>query len=346
MAEFAYRNQLTRALRPTFRFSHPEPDAFSAPPLSQTPLVAMGGGKDSIVSTELMRPYAPVLFAVNPNTVIRSVCDAAGLPTLFVQRRLDPRLFELNAAGAYNGHIPVTAINSLLALATSALHGLGHVVMSNERSASAGNLNWQNIDVNHQWSKGLAAERALSDAVASTMGRESGYFSLLRPLSELHIAKLFARSTRYDHAFTSCNIVFRLRDAANTWCGNCPKCRFVFLALAPFVDRDRLSTIIGADMLEDFTQLSGYQELMGLVRHKPFECVGETTESLVALRLLRQSREWARSAIIEALAGEVPREDWPTEQDVAAVFTPSPDHHVPAIYQHVIAGPGMNYAHR
>ena len=51
MAEFAYRNQLTRALRPTFRFSHPEPDAFSAPPLSQTPLVAMGGGKDLSCST-------------------------------------------------------------------------------------------------------------------------------------------------------------------------------------------------------------------------------------------------------------------------------------------------------
>lgn len=335
LAEFAFRNNLPRALRPDFVASQRES---SLPPelptLSRHPLVPVGGGKDSVVTVELLRQAgaAPVLFSVNPNAVMRNVIEVAGTPMLEAKRTVDQQLFKLNELGAYNGHIPVTAINSLIAVATAVLHGLGPVVMSNERSASSANLTWEGQEINHQWSKGLDAERELAQVLASCVGREVGYFSLLRPLSELHIARIFAKNTAYDAVFTSCNAVFKLRNAATTWCGNCPKCRFVFLALAPFMTRDRLTGIFGTNLLSDVTQLSGYRELIGLAGQKPFECVGEIEESLVALQLVAESEAWRNDVVVRQLVSEIPAARIPTAETIAGVFTPNTDHLIPAEY--------------
>jgi hypothetical protein len=246
---------------------------------------------------------------------------------------------ELNEAGAYNGHIPVTAINSLIAVAASLMHGLGPVVMSNESSASVPNLSWLGRDINHQWSKGLPAERllgaallahALGAALLAHAGLKDAYFSLLRGLSELHIAGLFAKFTAYDEVVTSCNAAFKQRDASERWCGHCPKCRFVFLALAPFTGRERLVHIFGTDVLADMSQLGGYRELMGLTAHKPFECVGEIEESLVALRLLSEHPDWRAAPIVTALAAEVPA--LPSDAEVGAAFRGDAPNVVPPRY--------------
>ena len=57
--------------------------------------------------------------------------------------------------GAYNGHVPVTAINSVIGLIVADANGLGPVVLSNERSSNVGNVSWLGRDVNHQWSKSI-----------------------------------------------------------------------------------------------------------------------------------------------------------------------------------------------
>ena len=69
--------------------------------------------------------------------------------------------------------------------------------MANERSASSGNLSWDGVEVNHQFSKGLRAERLLSAALAEAALRSCALFSVLRPASELAIARAFARMERY-----------------------------------------------------------------------------------------------------------------------------------------------------
>ncbi|MEV5447327.1 RDD family protein, partial [Streptomyces sp. NPDC052644] len=288
------------------------------------PLSAVGGGTDSIVSLEALRRggFDPVPFSVNPNHVIVAVNEASGLPALAARRRLDPVLFDLNAAGARNGHIPVTAINSLIAVATAVLHGLGPVVMSNERSASDPNLIWNGHEINHQWSKGVEAEGLLRAALAGHAGLTEPYFSLLRPLSELHIARLFATIDRYDAVVTSCNAAFKLRDASARWCRDCPKCRFVFLAMAPFMPRERVVGIFGGDLLADETQIPGYRELLGVDGHKPFECVGEVEESVVALSLLAAQDQWRDAPVVRALVDAVPAAAWSTAA-TSDVFTPA-----------------------
>jgi hypothetical protein len=272
----------------------------------------------------------PVPFSVNPNPLIRSVNVASGLTALAVRRQLDPRLFELNKAGALNGHIPVTAINSLIAIATAVWHGLGPVVMSNERSASDPNLIWNGREVNHQWSKGIEAEGLLRDAVIAHVGLTEPYFSLLRSLSELHIAQLYARTDAYDDVMTSCNKAFKLHDPTVRWCGDCPKCRFVFLALAPAMDRSRLVHIFGQDLFDDPAQVPGFLELLGIDAHKPFECVGEVEESLVALAMLTDD-----APVLVALRAAVPAEAWAaaSREDV---LTPGGPTFVPPTYAKIL----------
>jgi hypothetical protein len=335
LAEFAYRNDLPHVL--DLELAGPAGPAVPDPPgrhPADRPLVPVGGGKDSLVSVEALRAagFAPVLVSVNPNELTTGVTDATGLPALRVTRVLDPRLFTLNRTGAYNGHVPVTAINSLAAVATAVLHGLGPVVMSNERSASVPNLRWRGRPVNHQWSKGIDAEGQLRAALAAHAGLPEGYFSLLRPLSELHIASCFARFTAYDQVMTSCNAAFRLAGRSSRWCGDCPKCRFVFLALAPFLPRRRLLGIFGADLLADPHQLPGYRELAGITRHKPFECVGEPVESLAALRLVAGQPEWADAPVVRRLRAEVDHPAWLPDADLAAVFRAANLHHAPEPY--------------
>ncbi|MFG1885354.1 hypothetical protein [Micromonospora sp. NPDC049102] len=334
LAEYAYRNELPHVLelRPEVPAGIPgTPRVYDNS--DRRPLSAVGGGKDSIVSLEALRRAGldPVPFSVNPNHVIVAVNEASGLTPLAARRRIDPVLFDLNAAGALNGHIPVTAINSLIAVATAVLHGLGPVVMSNERSASDPNLIWNGHEINHQWSKGVEAEGLLRGALAEHAGLTEPYFSLLRSLSELHIARLFAEFDRYDDVVTSCNAAFKLRDASERWCRNCPKCRFVFLAMAPFMPRERVTHIFGGDMLADPEQIPGYRELLGVDGHKPFECVGEVEESVVALGLLAEQDQWRDAPVIKALVEAVPATAWSAVAQTD-VFTPGGPNHIPATY--------------
>ena len=332
LAEYAYRNQLAHVLDLTVEVPAGSPAAAPVDNALGRPLSAVGGGKDSIVTLEILRPAGldPVPFSVNPNPVIVAVNRAAGLPALAARRQLDPKLFELNKAGALNGHIPVTAINSLIAIATAAWHGLGPVVMSNERSASDPNLIWNGHEINHQWSKGVVAEGLLRSAVIAHSGLTEPYFSLLRSLSELHIAQLFARQHAYDDVVTSCNKAFKLHDPTARWCGDCPKCRFVFLAMAPAMPRDRLVHIFGQDLFADEAQVPGFMELLGLDAHKPFECVGEVEESLVALSMLPDD-----APVLVALRAAVPPSAW-SEASGETVLTPAGPTYIPPAYAKIL----------
>lgn len=332
LAEFAYTNDLPHVLSLELTADGAPEPAPGHDNADRRPLVPVGGGKDSLLTVEALRPYEPVLCCVNPNELRTGVMDLTGLPRLLVSRSLDPLLFELNRAGAYNGHVPVTAINSLAAVATAVLHGLGPVVMSNERSASVPNIRWRGHEINHQWSKGIEAEGQLRQALAAHAGLGQAYFSLLRPLSELRIAQLFARFDAYDAMVTSCNAAFRFAGRSARWCGDCPKCRFVFLALAPFMPQARLLGIFGADLLADPSQLPGYRELAGITRHKPFECVGEPAETLAALRMLAARDDWRDAAVVRRLRTEVAHPDWLPDADFAAVFRADAPHYAPDRY--------------
>jgi hypothetical protein len=336
LAEFRWTNGIDQAAVPEIVGSGsgpaaPGPGALGA---DGPVLVPVGGGKDSIVSIDLLTGagHDAMLFAVNDHAAIEATIATARLPAVRVRRRLDPLLFSLNEQGARNGHVPVTAIVSMLAVAAAVQHGCPAVAMSNERSASDPTVEVDGVSVNHQFSKSLAFERVVAAAIASTVAPSLEYFSLLRPWSELAIMGRFAELSRFHPVFTSCNRAFAVLDGnrSPSWCGDCDKCRFVFLALAPFIERATLVAVVGRDLLADPAQLDGFRQLVGLVGVKPFECVGEVDECRWAVARLAASAEWADAPVVTALADELRRPGVALPQvDDAAVLGPSADHRVP-----------------
>jgi hypothetical protein len=279
----------------------------AAPPARA--LVAIGGGKDSLVSIEALRALGveQVVAWVGGAPLIRACAERTGLPTLAIERQLAPQLFDFNRQGAWNGHIPVTAINSAILILAAVLTGANQVVFSNERSASYGSLIEGAGEVNHQWSKGWDFERDFAAEVRRRIDPELAYYSLLRPLSELAVARQFARLDHYDAHFSSCNRNFHLlgERPASRWCGVCPKCHFVFLALAPFMPKPRLVAIFGRNLLDEAHQAPGFDALIEYREHKPFECVGEGRESRAAFAALAASPAWREDALVARFAAEI-----------------------------------------
>ncbi len=343
LGEFAFRNGLDLAERIRFPAAAGAAAGESPPPLDlpRRTAVPVGGGKDSIVALEALRDADEpiVLISVGSPEPIRATAAVAGLPRIVVERRLSPLLFELNAGGALNGHVPISAILAAILAAAAVLYGFDAAALANERSADDPNLHWMGRPVNHQWSKGLEFERELARVLAA--GRLAGfrYFSLLRPFSELSIAGLFSRRAAYHRAFRSCNAAYRLDPArrARGWCGRCPKCRFVFLVLAPFLGRRELVGIFGEDLFAGPARAPGFEALLGLAGDKPFECVGEVSESRAALALVAAASEWRSSPRVEALAARALAGDDDPMELVRVAMTPSPAHGVPERYLPVVA---------
>ncbi len=267
---------------------------------------------------------------IGGSQLIAACAARTGLPTHNIGRQLAPQLFEYNRQGAWNGHIPVTAVNSAILALAALLQDADQVVFSNERSASYGSMIEGTGEVNHQWSKGWAFEQAFAAHLRSHVARDLRYYSLLRPLSELAVARQFARSDRYDQHFSSCNRNFHLlgERPVQRWCGVCPKCHFVFLALAPFMSKPRLVGIFGRNLLDDAEQTAGFDALLEYRDHKPFECVGEGQESRAAMAVLAQRPEWREDAIVERFAREIR----PQLDDVPAIeslLVPVDEHAIP-----------------
>ncbi|MEH3052437.1 MAG: hypothetical protein PGN13_00320 [Patulibacter minatonensis] len=336
LGEFAVVNALPALPRPSFGAPDPA-DAPAAPaprPVSRV-LVPVGGGKDSVVALEIVRRSGvPLeLFSVRNDAAMQRTEAVAELPRLIATRELPlAQLKELAAAGALNGHIPITAIVSCVALLTAAANGFDAVALANERSASQGNQVYDGVEVNHQFSKSARAEALLRAAVAEALPSVQ-IFSILRPASELAIGRAFSRFPAYHPAFTSCNAIFRLDPElrAQSWCCDCPKCRFVFLILAPFLGPVALAAIFGRSLLDDPAQYDGFRLLTATGGHKPFECVGEEEECLAAIELLADDPRWAgdEHVVLRRLVDEVLAERGRDPQRAADALTLSDAHAVP-----------------
>ncbi len=269
-------------------------------------LVPIGGGKDSVVTLELLRRAGRTIrpLIMNPRGATVECARVAGFPideVLVIRRTIDPTLLALNSQGYLNGHTPFSAMLAFYTRLASAFSGIPNVALSNENSANEptvlvrdqsganGNM-WSSV--NHQYSKSLEFEDDFRAYCNNSDFQFSffNYFSFLRPLSELQIAMLFSRFTAYHDVFRSCNA----GSKQDIWCGHCAKCLFAYIILSPFIEPQRLNAIFGKSMLDDLTLLTEFRQLVGLEDTKPFECVGTVSEVRQALAMAL--RRWYSSA--------------------------------------------------
>jgi hypothetical protein len=303
MREFAVRNELPVPM-PVALTAPVRPDSTERARPDGHLVVPIGGGKDSSVVAQILAPLDPLLVSVRANPAAAAIAERLGLRHVVVDRTIDPFLIELNGRGARNGHIPVTAVTSAVAAVAASVHGGDTIVMANERSASAPTLLHRGHEVNHQYSKSFTYEKAFAAALAPAYA----YFSLLRPWSELAIARAFASMPHLHDVFMSCNRAFVLDASARSdgWCGRCPKCHFVYLVLAPFLAPDDLVRIFGADLLGDVSLTASFRALF-LDEARPFECVGDARECAAAVLLLSDRAEWRQHAVVDALRPDAER---------------------------------------
>lgn len=252
-------------------------------------LIPVGGGKDSIVTLELLK-----------NEKVKNKCflykrdiyptDMASLNTIYTAGyenfdilsfnvTLDPLMLELNKKGFYNGHVPFSSCLAFAAYIMAYLNNKKYIVLSNEASANEGNV--KNSNINHQYSKSFEFEKDFRGYTEKYFTKYIEYFSLLRCWNEFQIVKEFVKYPKYFSVFRSCN----RGSKNNTWCSDCSKCLYVYIMLYPFLDKKVLIDIFGKDMLNELK----YKEIfLGLISDnydKPFECVGTKEEINYALKL-------------------------------------------------------------
>ena len=249
---------------------------------SESTLIPVGGGKDSSVTLELLSAeYSDnILLILNPRKACIETATAAGFNDdriLVVNRTIDPVLFKMNDEGFLNGHTPFSAMLAFVTLLGAAISGRKYIALSNESSANE--VTVEGSTVNHQYSKSYKFERDFREYYFKYITGDISYFSFLRPLSELQIAKLFSDLSVYFPVFRSCNV----GSKTDIWCGNCSKCLFTFIILSPFISREKMIDIFGKDLFADKNLLHEFNQLIGIAETKPFECVGTIDEVNAAL---------------------------------------------------------------
>jgi hypothetical protein len=340
LAEFSHVNEVDVISRLSFDADPLRNSAAADLLLPDRALVAMGGGKDSLVALDLARQAGIEVLpvCVGRSDLIRDTVAVAELPLLQIRRELAPELKAMNAAGAWNGHVPVTAINSAILVCAALLYGYRYVIFANERSADEATLiSPAGVPVNHQYSKSSAFEHRWLQLVHAEVSPQLDCFSLLRPLSELGIVRRFAALKEFHPVYSSCNRNFHLEGSkiAGRWCGDCPKCRFAALSLAVFLPPEQVTAIMGADLLDDPSQEEGFRALCALGRDKPFECVGESGESRAALAELSRNPVWKGKALVKKLSPELTALEVPA---LDTLLTPAQQHYIPASLRPLLQG--------
>lgn len=303
---------------------------------SKRVLVPVGGGKDSIVTLELLAAAGFDIFTTSGNKgassqVVYQFSKEHPLHgnSIFT-RTLDPFLFELNAAGYPNGHTPFSSILAFLTTLIADLQSIPYVALSNERSANEPTGVWHGQAVNHQYSKSLQFEQDVQEYLRTSFNAVPTYFSFLRPWYELQIMKAFIAYPQYFSVFKSCNVGQQL----NQWCGNCAKCTFVALLLSAFLPEEQVRAIFGKDMLSDTTLIPYVEELIGQTEYKPFECIGTIEESQVALWMtISRYQGKTLPALLQPFAGFVTEHAARLEEVSTTLLTQrSEEHCIPAAF--------------
>ena len=328
MGQFFYENKISWRAKNFLKITSNKNKKYASsvylPTRQNRYLVPFAGGRDSIVTLERLKKSASwrkniALFLVNPNEQIQKVAKVSGVKKqIIVKRIIDRKLLELNKKGYLNGHTPFTAVLSFLAVFCAVLFDYKNIVFSNEKSAEEGNVKYLGKIINHQWAKSSKFEKMFKDYCKKYLAKNINYFSFLRKYTELEISKMLTKYPQYFSVFSSCNASMKIgakqirtslrENLASSlrseirWCGNCPKCLFVYLTLYPFLEKKELLKIFSKDIFANKQLLPVMKALLGTTKAKPFECVGTKKESRLAFKLcLKKSLRQAQGKPIPYL---------------------------------------------
>lgn len=273
-------------------------------------LVGIGGGKDSIVAIELLKEQKKEITGFILETQVATpdiqmnVLRIMEIDYFIVKRQLDSQIFELEQQKqVYIGHIPISAIYAFVSLLLAVIYDYSSIVTANEKSANFGNVNYLGMEINHQWSKSEEFEKLFNNYISQYITPNINYFSNLRSYSEMEIAKMFSSYKKYFPVFSSCNKNFKIKNGLSNkkWCGQCPKCVFVFITLAANLSKEEVIAIFDKNLLDDSELIPLYQDLIGKGKMKPFDCVGTFEESVQAFKMIKNKGEFNNEVVMKTI---------------------------------------------
>ena len=256
-------------------------------------LIPVWGWKDSIVSIELLKK-AWIDFDLfvfwKEDKLKNNTSEISSRDILLVKRIISKNLIKFINDWYYNWHVPITWLIAFVMEAVAYIYNYKYLVLSNEKSANFWNTlrNW--ININHQYSKSLEFETDFKKYVEKYISSDVKYFSLLRGMYEVKIAKYFSKyAKKYFSKFSSCNNNFKIFNKSDKlinwqyWCNNCPKCAFVFSILRPYLSNNEIIEIFGEDLYKRKDLELLFRELLWITWIKPFECVWESEEVIYSM---------------------------------------------------------------
>lgn len=230
---------------------------------------------------------------------------------IYTIRHIDPQLFDMNTAWYYNWHVSITWLISFISLFFAYIFDYRYILLSNEHSANYWNVLWSK-EINHQYNKSYQAEKDFRDFYMQYISPDIEYFSLLRPLYEIDIAKIFAQYTQYFDVFSSCNANFFItKNKTEKRCCVCPKCLFVFIILHAWLSPKDMEKIFWKNLFDDISLLWLSHELLWRSGIKPFECVWtpEETAFWIQESLIKRYSPNNLPPLLEAIVSDNKRED-------------------------------------
>lgn len=183
-------------------------------------LIPIGGGKDSTVTLELLKKYRNDNYCImiggkEPSLQSAKIAGYKDNQIIEITRTISPELLKLNKEGYLNGHTPFSSLLAFLSYLVAFLINRKYIALSNESSANESNVEGEKI--NHQYSKSYEFEQDFEYYSNKYLKAGVNYFSLLRPLNELQIAKLFSKNKQYHSIFKSCNVRKQTNSMEMVW---------------------------------------------------------------------------------------------------------------------------------
>jgi len=310
LGEFFYNNKLDFRDYISFPFDNQKDElGIESLSLEEKVLVLHGGGKDSVVTAEIVKksntPFD--LFCLNPKDIQYAVAEKMDKKIHSITRQIDPQLLELNASKTvFNGHVPISTFYTFAAVLYALSGNYRYIAISSEKSSSYGNVEYLDEEINHQWSKSEEAENLFRSYIATYICSNLEYFSMLRQWYEIEVVEFFCSYPKYFEVFSSSNHNFALKNTSSArWEYDSPKTVFVFILLSAFLPKDTLIKIFGANLYEKEELVGIFRELLGLSGIKPFECVGTPEEVFVAMKKAQDRGEFSNDIVMDMFNKEI-----------------------------------------
>lgn len=314
LGEFFYRNQLDPRGLGNFQSNLKKGHSWAPIQLPQAKsLVLFGGGKDSLVSVELLKKENQTfdLFSFGKDYPLHQVAqEPTKQKRLIISRQLDlTQLKKMGEQGYYNGHVPITGTICFATSLACYLYGYNQIITSLEKSADFGNTEYCGMEINHQRSKSAQFQNQLQNYFQSYLASNLECKSLIADRYEIKVVQELTKYPQYFQHFSSCNRNFTITpsqlSAEQLRCWVCPKCAFIYVLLRAFLGKEQTNQIFGKDLFENREINKTFEELLWISGIKPFECVGTNEEVVLAFWLIYQKEKKADSQIMQTFLEKI-----------------------------------------